>query len=292
MNFDVLQRKIEDMGNPTVVGLDPTRALIPDALLDSAETLADAYINYNRALINAIYDIVPAVKPQAAYYEALGPVGMRVLQDTCAHAASRGMYVILDAKRGDIGSTATAYAEAYLSNEAAYDVDSITINGYIGSDCIEPFYDAAKKNDKTLFVLAKTSNPSSGELQDITTSDRRRVYEVMGDLIEKLGADSRGEYGFSRIGAVVGATYPEELRIMRERLPHTFFLVPGYGAQGGGAADVAGAFDKNGRGAIVNSSRAIIGAWKKTGKGGLDFAEAARDEALRMRQDLRNELKY
>ncbi|MDR0838075.1 MAG: orotidine-5'-phosphate decarboxylase, partial [Oscillospiraceae bacterium] len=254
-----------------------------------ARTRAAAYLEYNRALIDALCDIVPAVKPQAAYYEYLGPRGMYVLQKTCKYAASKGMYVILDAKRGDIGSTAETYARAYLGDDAAYDVNSITINGYLGSDGILPFLDCAVIFDKTAFVLVKTSNPSSGELQDLSVGDRT-VYEAMGDLLEKLAADTVGEYGYSRLGAVVGATYPEELAALRKRLPHTFFLVPGYGAQGGGAKDVAGAFDKNGRGAVINSSRAIIGAWTKTGGDGRDFAQAARAEALRMRDDLRKEL--
>ncbi|MDR0906613.1 MAG: orotidine-5'-phosphate decarboxylase [Oscillospiraceae bacterium] len=291
MSFDVLQQKIELFENPTVVGLDPTRELIPRSLLIDAGSSVNAYLKFNRVLIDALCDIVPAVKPQAAYYERLGPVGMQVLQNTCDYALNRGMYVILDAKRGDIGSTATAYAEAYLGADADYAVDAITVNGYLGSDGILPFYDAAKKHDKAIFVLAKTSNPSSGELQDLLVGENR-VYELVGDLLEKLGADSVGEYGYSRLGAVVGATYPEELKNLRDRLPHTFFLVPGYGAQGGGAKDVAGAFDENRCGAVINSSRAIIGAWNKTGKQGDDFAEAARAEALRMRDDLRKELRY
>ena len=291
MSFDVLQRKIEMMKNPTVVGLDPTHALVPPSLLLSAGESARAYTHFNCNIIDAICDIVPAVKPQAAFYEQLGPQGMFVLKATCDYAHERGMYVILDAKRGDIGSTAAAYADAYLGKESDYAVDSLTINAYLGSDGVTPFLDEAKANDKTLFALAKTSNPSSGEIQDLSAGDKR-IYEHMGDLVERLGVDSIGEFGYSRLGAVVGATYPSELVSLRERLPHTFFLVPGYGAQGGGAADVAGAFDKNGRGAIINSSRAIIGAWKKTDNDGTDFAEAARNEALKMREDLRNELKF
>jgi len=284
MSFDTLQRRIDELQNPTVVGLDPTAALVPPQLLSAEVTLDKAILEYNFALIDALCDIVPAVKPQSAYYEALGVVGMHVLQQTCAYARERGMYVILDAKRGDIGSTAEAYAQAYLSATSDYTVDALTVNGYLGSDGILPFYDAAKANDKAIFILVKTSNPSSGELQDLDAGEKK-VFEHMGDLLERLGADSRGELGYSRLGAVVGAPYPAELAAQRLRTPSTFFLVPGYGAQGGEAADVAGAFDAHGHGAIVNSSRAIIGAWKKTGDGS-DFAEAARNEALRMRGDL------
>jgi orotidine-5'-phosphate decarboxylase len=291
MSFDILQRKINALENPTVVGLDPTRALVPKSVLAAAGTESNAYVMFNCALIDALCDIVPAVKPQAAYYERLGPVGMQALQFTCDYALKRGMYIILDAKRGDIGSTAAAYADAYLGADADYAVDALTVNGYLGSDGILPFYEAAQANDKAIFVLAKTSNPSSGELQDLLVGGDR-VYELMGDLLERLGADSVGEYGYSRLGAVAGATYPAELAALRKRLPHTFFLVPGYGAQGGGAKDVSGAFDANRCGAVINSSRAIIGAWTRTGKLGDDFAEAARAEALKMREDLRNELRY
>ncbi|MDR0862430.1 MAG: orotidine-5'-phosphate decarboxylase [Oscillospiraceae bacterium] len=289
MSFERLQRQIDILANPTVVGLDPTRELIPPHILENAESAAQAYFDFNVALITALFDIVPAVKPQAAYYEALGPAGMAALAETTKFARDMGMYVILDAKRGDIGSTATAYAEAYLGAESEYAVNAMTINGYLGSDGITPFLDAAVQNDKAVFTLVKTSNASSGELQDLV-SGGRHVYDAVGDLIEWLGRDSLGANGYSRLGAVVGATYPEELKILRQRLAHTFFLVPGYGAQGGGAVDVAGAFDAKRHGAVINSSRAIIGAWKKTGNNGEDFTDAARAEALRMRDDLRTVL--
>ena len=286
MSFDALQKRIDELGNPTVVGLDPTTKLVPPHMLESPHGVALSFFEFGTQLIDALCDIVPAVKPQAAYYETLGPVGFEILRDTMDYAKSKGMYVILDAKRGDIGSTAEAYAEAYLGSESKYTVDALTINTYLGSDGVEPFYRTACDNDKSLFALVKTSNPSSGELQDLDVGGKT-AYMAIAEMLEKMAAGSEGRYGYSRIGAVVGATYPEELKTLRAKLSSTFFLVPGYGAQGGGAGDVAGAFDNQGRGAVVNSSRAIIGAWQKTGNNGADFLEAARAEAIKMREDLR-----
>ncbi|MDR2615137.1 MAG: orotidine-5'-phosphate decarboxylase [Oscillospiraceae bacterium] len=289
MSFDTLQKRIDELQNPTVVGLDPAPELIPPRLLASSGSLAEATMRFNCELIDALRGIVPAVKPQSAFYEALGPAGMGVLRDTAEYANKCGLYVIFDGKRGDIGSTAAAYAEAYLGKSSEYAFDAMTVNGYLGSDGILPFLSAATETGKAVFALIKTSNPSSGELQDLECGGER-IYEKLGGILERLAGDDTDEYGYSRLGGVVGATYPAELRALRQKLPHTFFLVPGYGAQGGGAGDVAGAFDKNGRGAIINSSRAIIGAWKKMGGDGSDFAEAARNEALRMRLELRREI--
>ena len=218
---------------------------------------------------------------------------MEMLERTIQYAKSKGLYVIADIKRGDIGSTAAAYAEGWLTGAKiedqvfkTFDADCITISGYMGSDSIKPFLDAAMSEDKCVFVLVKTSNPGSGELQDIVAGDRQ-VYEVVGDLNERVAAGTEGKYGYNMAGAVVGATYPSDIRALRKRLEHTFFLVPGYGAQGGTAEDVHYAFDKYGHGAIVNSSRGIMCAWKKTGKDGLDFAQAARDAAIAMREDIK-----
>jgi orotidine-5'-phosphate decarboxylase len=305
MSIDRLIEKIDALDNPTVVGLDPAPEHIPPALLarhiaergETLDALAAAYLEFNRAIIDAVRDIVPAVKPQAAYYERLGSAGFAAFEETAKDAASQGLYVIADVKRNDIGSTATAYAEGYLgsvkigeSQVVPLGFDALTVNGYLGSDGILPFLDCAVRCDKAVFVLVKTSNPSSGELQDLFVNDMR-VYEKMGALIENLASGHVGKYGYSPLGAVVGATYPAELTELRGKLPHTFFLVPGYGAQGGAAADVAGAFDENRRGAIINSSRAIIAAWKNTGNNGSDFAEAARAEAIKMREALRSALK-
>ena len=301
MSFDVLQEKIRAMKNPTVAGLDARIEYVPAYIRQAAyeqygvglKGACEAIYQFNVGLMDALYDIVPAVKPQAAYYENLGWQGMEMLERTIRYAKSKGLFVIADIKRGDIGSTATAYAEGWLSGASiegqqfkSFDADCVTLNGYMGSDSIKPFLEAAKAEDKCAFVLVKTSNPGSGELQDVKTADGRTVYQVMGALNESIAAGTEGKYGFTMAGAVTGATYPEQIRQLRADLPHTFFLVPGYGAQGGTAADVKYAFDQQGHGAIVNSSRGIMCAWKKTGGDGHDFAQAARSAAIAMRDDI------
>ncbi|MBR1730965.1 MAG: orotidine-5'-phosphate decarboxylase [Ruminococcus sp.] len=308
--MDKLIEKIIEKQNPTVAGLDPKLAYVPEYIKAECfkkygkgfEGAAAALFEFNKALIDSFYDIVPAVKPQAAYYEMYGWQGVKALADTIKYAQSKGMYVMTDAKRGDIGATMEAYAAAHIGTTdidgvkaQAFGADAVTVNGYLGTDCINPLLKLCKEDDKDIFVLAKTSNPSSGELQDKKIGDKT-VYETMGDMCEAWGSGIIGKYGYSAVGAVVGATYPEMLRELRAKLPHTFFLVPGYGAQGGGAEDAKYAFDNNGLGAIVNSSRGIMCAWtKQDGKTENDFAEAARAEALRMREDLRSvtgEIKY
>ena len=301
MSFDVLQEKIRTMKNPTVAGLDARIEYVPEYIRQAAyeqygvglKGACEAIYQFNVGLMDALCDIVPAVKPQAAYYENLGWQGMEMLERTIRYAKSKGLFVIADIKRGDIGSTATAYAEGWLSGASiegqqfkSFDADCVTLNGYMGSDSIKPFLEAAKAEDKCAFVLVKTSNPGSGELQDVKTADGRTVYQVMGALNESIAAGTEGKYGFTMAGAVTGATYPEQIRQLRADLPHTFFLVPGYGAQGGTAADVKYAFDQQGHGAIVNSSRGIMCAWKKTGGDGHDFAQAARNAAIAMRDDI------
>ena len=226
-----------------------------------------------------------------------GAEGVDCLARTIRYAKAKGMYVITDGKRNDIGTTMEAYAKGHLGQTQLIDGsfvepfggDALTVNGYLGSDGIKPLLETCKQQDKGIFVLVKTSNPSSGELQD-RLIDGRPVYEIMGEMCESWGEDQRGEYGYSAVGAVVGATYPEQLTELREKLPHTFFLVPGYGAQGGGAQDVAGAF-KDGIGAVVNSSRGIMCAYKKQELDERAFAEAARAEAIRMRDDIMSVVK-
>ncbi|MBQ9899110.1 MAG: orotidine-5'-phosphate decarboxylase, partial [Ruminococcus sp.] len=209
------------------------------------------------------------------------------------YAKLNGMFVITDGKRNDIGATMEAYTNAHLGtvmvgeNEIEpFAADALTVNGYLGTDGIDPLLKVCRERDKGIFVLVKTSNPSSGELQDMKLADGRTIYETMGDMCEQWGADIVGQYGYSGVGAVVGATYPEMLTELRQRLPHTMFLVPGYGAQGGGAEGLKGGFDANGLGAIVNSSRAVMCAYKKEGCDERDFAKAARREAIRMRDDI------
>ena len=301
MSFDILQDKIIAMKNPTVAGLDARIEYVPAYIRQECyaqhgqgiKGAVEAIYQFNVGLIDALCDIVPAVKPQAAYYENLGWQGMEMLEHTIQYAKSKGMYVIADIKRGDIGSTATAYAEGWLSGAniegkvcKTFDADCVTLNGYMGSDAIDPFLNAAKEEDKTCFVLVKTSNPSSDELQNVGVSQGGTVYGVMAQLIEQWGQGTEGKYGFTRLGAVTGATHPVELAQIREMMPHTFLLVPGYGAQGGTAEDVRFAFQAGGHGAIVNSSRGIMCAWKKTGGDGRDFKEAARSAAIAMRDDI------
>lgn len=300
MSFDRLIKKIKETGNPSVVGLDPKLDYVPEYLIQkfqeedgaSLRTAARAVFAFNKAIIDEICDIVPAIKPQAAYYEMYGYHGMKTLAETIRYARLKGMFVITDGKRNDIGATMQAYTTAHLGsvkigeNEIEpFGADALTVNGYLGTDGIKPLLEVCKERDKGIFVLVKTSNPSSGELQDKLT-DGAPLYARMGDLCETWGADTMGEYGYSAVGAVVGATYPEQLQELRSRLPHTFFLVPGYGAQGGGAQGVAGAFDENGLGGIVNSSRAIMCAYLKENCDPKDFAKAARREAIRMRDDI------
>ena len=285
--------------NPTVVGLDPKLDYVPKFILDECLNEADpfagaaeALFRYNKTLIDSLCDIVPAVKPQSAYYEMYGIEGLKCLQKTMEYAKSKGMYVILDVKRGDIGATAEAYSHAYIGKTdiggkeyRAFGPDSLTVNPYLGTDGLKPFVKDAEENDKSLFILVKTSNPSSGELQDLVV-DGEHIYEKTAALVRTLGETSVGKYGYSKVGAVVGATYPEQLKELRAKMPNTFFLVPGYGAQGGKAEDVALAFDKNRLGAIVNSRRGIMCAYKKGDWKEEQFGEAARAEAIRMRDDI------
>ncbi len=300
MSLDRLIEKIEQTQNPTVAGLDPKLDYVPEYIRKKCfekygETLkgaAKALLEFNKGLIDALYDIVPAVKPQAAYYEMYGPAGVKTLYKTQEYARSKGMYVITDGKRNDIGTTMEAYATAHLgkvkiggSEFEPFLGDALTVNGYLGSDGIKPLLKVCAENDKGIFVLAKTSNPSSGELQD-RLIDGEPIYEVMGKMCEKWGEELPGVYGYSGVGAVVGATYPEQIKTLRKLLPNTFFLIPGYGAQGASAADIAGAFDENGLGGIVNSSRGIMCAYQKQKCSEHEFAEAARREAIRMRDEI------
>jgi orotidine-5'-phosphate decarboxylase len=301
MSLDLLIKKIKKTGNPTVAGLDPDFDKLPEYIKEAAvkncgcglDGAAEALYIFNKGLIDALCDVVPAVKPQCAYYEKYGWQGMRTLAKTISYAKSKGMFVITDAKRNDIGSTMEAYGYAHLGSvningtlAQPFAADAMTVNGYLGTDGIAPLINICKENNKGIFVLVKTSNPSSGELQDKKLSDGTPIYEYMGGLCEKWGESLAGEYGYSGVGAVVGATYPKQLTELRKKLPHTFFLVPGYGAQGGGAADVAGGFDKDGLGAVVNASRSIMYAYKKEGCDERDYAAAARREAIRMRNDI------
>ena len=299
--MDRLIENIVKTQNPSVVGLDPRLEYVPQYIVEkkiekhgkTLKAASKAILEFNKAIIDEIHDICPAIKPQAAYYEMYGSEGVKTLYKTIRYAQEKGMFVMTDGKRNDIGATMDAYAAAHLGftdvegqQLAAFGADALTVNGYLGTDGIAPLLEVCKANDKGIFVLVKTSNKSSGELQDLLLNDGRTIYAAMGDMCEKWGSEIMGKYGYSGVGAVVGATYPEQLAEMRKALPHTFFLVPGYGAQGGGAEGVFKGFDENGLGAIVNSSRAVMCAYKKEGCDEREFAKAARREVIRMKDDI------
>jgi orotidine-5'-phosphate decarboxylase len=298
-----LVKKIEQLSAPIVVGLDPMLDFIPKHILDKAfsdmgesiEGVAEAVWQYNKGIIDATYDIIPAVKPQIAMYEQFGIEGLKAFKKTVDYCKEKDLVVIGDIKRGDIGSTSAAYATGHLGkvtvggkNYRGFDEDFITVNPYLGSDGINPFIDVCKQENKGLFILVKTSNPSSGEFQD-QLIDGRPLYELVGKKVAEWGELHMGD-SYSYIGAVVGATYPEMGKILREIMPKTYILVPGYGAQGGKAEDLVHYFNKDGLGAIVNSSRGIIAAYKQKGYekyGPEAYADASRQAVIDMREDLK-----
>ncbi|MCD4740541.1 orotidine-5'-phosphate decarboxylase [archaeon] len=285
MNFaDTLIKAIDKKQNPSIVGLDPRIESIPDAIKEGKNP-AEAFLEFNKGIINAVKDTVPAVKPQIAFYEQYGVEGIKTFIETVQYAKSKGMVVVGDVKRNDIGSTAKAYANAHLGE--AFGLDAVTVNAYLGTDGVQPFLDKTTEG-KGMFILVKTSNPSSGELQDQLLDDGRSVYQAMAELVNGWGQNSIGEKGYNSVGAVVGATYPKEAERLREIMPKTIFLVPGYGAQGGGADDVLPCFNADGYGAIVNSSRGVIFAYQKQGG---EFDEAAGKAAQAMKDDLKTSLR-
>ena len=301
MSIDTLIGKIKATNNPSVVGLDPRIEYVPQYIREeSFETFgknlkgaAQAILKFNKGLIDSLYDIIPAVKPQSAYYEMYGLEGLQVLHETIKYAKEKGLYVIDDVKRNDIGSTAEAYSTAYLGKtqvdgdifEEAFGSDCVTINPYLGTDGIQPFINDCNKFGKSIFVLVKTSNKSSGEIQDLLF-EGKPLYEKVAMLVNEWGSKTMGQNGYSNVGAVVGATYPEQAAKLREIMPNIYFLVPGYGAQGGTAKDVAKSFNKDGLGAIVNSSRGIMCAYSNRKMDEKLFADAARQEAIKMRDEI------
>ena len=300
--INTLVEKIKKTNAPIVVGLDPTLALIPEHVLKknydefSADLngVAKAIVEYNKTIVDAIYDIVPAVKPQIAMYETFGIPGLIAFKETVDYCKSKGLVVIGDIKRGDIGSTSTAYALGHIGKVTiegkefkGFDEDFVTVNPYLGTDGVKPFIDVCKEEKKGIFVLVKTSNPSSGEFQD-RIIDGRPLYELVGEKVAEWGADCMGD-SYSYVGAVVGATYPEMGKVLRDIMPKSFILVPGYGAQGGKGADLVHFFNKDGLGAIVNSSRGIIGAYKQekyAQYGPANYGDAARAAVLDMKEDI------
>lgn len=294
--------KIQQTGAPIVVGLDPMMKFIPEQIQKAAyseygETLegaAEAIWQYNKGIVDAIYDLIPAVKPQIAMYEQFGIPGVIAFKKTVDYCKEKGLVVIGDVKRGDIGSTSEAYAVGHLGKAQVgekyyygFDEDFVTVNPYLGSDGVKPFIKVCQEEKKGIFVLVKTSNPSSGELQDRLV-DGKPIYELVGEQVAAWGEECMGD-GYSYVGAVVGATYPEQGRILRKVMPKAFILVPGYGAQGGKGADLLHFFNEDGLGAIVNSSRGIIAAYqqeKYAGYGAANYADASRAAVLDMREDI------
>lgn len=305
-----LTAKIKKTGAPIVVGLDPMMKFIPEqvqkkAFAEFGETLegaAEAIWQYNKEIVDCIFDLIPAVKPQIAMYEQFGIPGMIAFQKTVNYCKEKDLIVIGDIKRGDIGSTSEAYAVGHLGKVKVgskcfygFDEDFATVNPYLGSDGVNPFIKVCREENKGLFILVKTSNPSSGEFQDrlIADADNRPLYEIVGEQVAKWGQEHMGEE-YSYIGAVVGATYPEMGKTLRRIMPKSYILVPGYGAQGGKGADLVHFFNEDGLGAIVNSSRGIIAAYQQEqyqAFGAEHFGEAARAAVEDMRSDIEAALK-
>ena len=295
--------KIKKLNAPIVVGLDPMLAYVPDhvkakAFAEKGETLegaAEAIWQFNKAIVDATWDLIPAVKPQIAMYEQFGVPGLMAFHKTVEYCKAKDLVVIGDVKRGDIGSTSEAYAVGHLGKVAVgsrsyygFDEDFVTVNPYLGSDGVKPFIKVAKEENKGMFILVKTSNPSSGELQD-RLIDGRPLYEWVGEKVAEWGEEHMGSCGYSYVGAVVGATYPEMGKILRKVMPKTYILVPGYGAQGGKAKDLVHYFNEDGLGAIVNSSRGIIAAYKQEAYakfGPENFADASRQAVIDMQKDI------
>jgi orotidine-5'-phosphate decarboxylase len=310
--INILTEKIKELEAPIVVGLDPTMKFVPDhikkkAFSEYGETLkgaAEAIWLFNKGIVDAVYDLVPAVKPQIAMYEQFGVEGMHAFQKTVSYCKEKGLVVIGDIKRGDIGSTSDAYAVGHLGQVQvgdnmcrSFDEDFATVNPYLGSDGVKPFMEVCRKEKKGLFILVKTSNPSSGEFQDrlvlpegcTDASVARPLYEIVGEKVAEWAADHMGET-YSYIGAVVGATYPEMGKILRRIMPKSYILVPGYGAQGGKGKDLKHFFNEDGLGAIINSSRGIIAAYQQEAYakyGAENYADASRAAVLDMKEDIK-----
>ena len=313
---------VDSKGSPVVVGLDPRVEMLPTHLLwdswakfgNTPRAVAEAFWRFNRGIIDAVHDVVPAVKPQLAFYERYGIAGLVAYARTAIYASKLGLLVVADGKRNDIGSTASAYAEAFLgvpkwrdwpvagdfvdfgdfsdfSDLAHFGADALTVNPFLGHDGVKPFIEWAGQSGRGVFVLVRTSNPSAADVQDLLV-DGRPLYEHIGALVESWGESSRGENGYSCVGAVVGATWPQQAARLRDLMPNTLFLVPGYGAQGATAADVARCFDERGGGALVNASRSIIFAWcskpyaERYSES--SYGAAAREAAHRMGDAIRN----
>lgn len=292
MHFgDCLAHAVQEKNSTVCVGLDPRWSSLPTAIRDGVDqhdlpAVAAATQCYCQEVIDAVAAHAPIVKPQAAFFEQLGPAGMTALAAVIRHARKAGLLVLLDGKRGDIGSTAEGYADAYLGSASVWQCDALTVNPYLGDDTLLPFVETANDRGAGIFVLVKTSNPGSGFLQDQQLKNSQTVYQRIAQLVESHAQHSSGNSGYGNVGAVVGATYPEQLTELRQLMPHTWILIPGFGAQGGTAADVAHGFDAQGLGAIVNSSRGIIFAYQQSKYQTLDWQTAVDTAAHDMAQEL------
>ena len=296
---DRLSNALDRCGNPALVGLDPRSELLPEGICSDAKgkdpaAVAEAFGRFCRGVIDVVASLVAVVKPQAAFFEQLGPQGMAALADVIGYAQRKGLLVILDGKRNDIGSTAAAYADGYLGSEgrSRWGADALTVSPYLGDDSLKPFVDVAVQRAAGVFVLVKTSNPGGAMFQDLV-ADGMPIYRHVAKYVERLADETVGRSGYGAVGAVVGATWPEQLAELRTVMPHAWFLVPGFGSQGGTARDVANAFDQRGRGAIVNSSRGIIFAHRKKEYarrfGSKRWQEAVEAATREMIQQLRDE---
>ena len=306
--INTLVNKIATLNAPVVVGLDPMLTYVPEHIQKAAfeqygETLegaGEAIWQFNKAIVDATYDLIPAVKPQIAMYEQFGIPGLVAFEKTCAYCKEKGLVVIGDIKRGDIGSSSGAYATGHIGkvtvgskSYSGFSEDFVTVNPYLGTDGVKPFVDVCKEENKGIFVLVKTSNPSSGEFQDQLV-DGAPLYELVAKKVVEWGADCMGDV-YSNVGCVVGATYPEMGKVLRKLMPKTYILVPGYGAQGGKAEDLVAYFNPDGLGAIVNSSRGIIAAYKQEKYekfGAANFADASRQAVVDMIEDITGALAH
>jgi orotidine-5'-phosphate decarboxylase len=264
-----LTAAVRDKRNPVVVGLDPRWEQLPPPLTTGITpgdrpAMARAYFRFCADVVDVVAPLVPAVKPQAAFFEQLGPDGMLALGEVVRHARSRGLLVIVDGKRNDIGSTATAYADAYLGEQSSWQADALTVSPYLGADSLQPFVEVAVARGGGLFVLVKTSNPCGGQFQDLII-DGRSLYQHVAEFVERLASETKQGQRYGAVGAVVGATYPDQLGQLRSAMPSAWLLVPGYGSQGATARDVAGGFNDDGLGAVINNSRGIIFAHARRG---------------------------
>ena len=301
MSINKLVAGIIKKQSPIVVGLDPRIEQIPDEIKTkyfekyghTLTAVQHSFIEFNRGIIDAVSDLVPAVKPQIAFYEKYGIEGLIAYKDACDYASEKGLHVIADIKRGDIGSTSKAYSDAHIgvtdingTKVNAFFSDSVTVNPYLGDDCLKEFVDNIKLYDKGMWVLVKTSNKSSDQLQNLEV-EGNTIYKKVGELVNAWSQQTIDTCGYSGIGAVVGATFPEEADLLREVMPNSYFLVPGYGAQGATGKDIVNCFNNDGLGAIVNSSRGIIFAYLKSDK---DYKEAAREAVIAMKEDINKAL--